>query len=66
MPVLLNGVIRSIAPQSPGGTIDAAFLVNRASSPTKLSKLNKDGSWNEYGKEQLTVTIGNRIAFAQA
>lgn len=49
-----------------GGTIDAAFLVNRASGSTKLSKLIKDGSWNEYGIEQLTATIGNRIAFAQA
>lgn len=49
-----------------GGTIDSAFLVNRASGSTKLSKLIKDGSWNEYGIEQLTATIGNRIAFAQA
>lgn len=49
-----------------GGTIDAAFLVNRTSGSTKLSKLIKDGSWNEYGIEQLTATIGNRIAFAQA
>ena len=49
-----------------GGTIDAAFLVNRASGTTKLSKLIKDGGWNEYGVEQLTATVGNRIAFAQA
>lgn len=49
-----------------GGEIDAAFLVNRASGTTKLSKLIKDGNWNEYGIEQFTATIGNRIAFAQA
>lgn len=49
-----------------GGSIDAAFLVNRASGNTKLSKLIKDGQWNEYGVEQLDATVGNRIAFAQA
>ena len=49
-----------------GGTIDAAFLVNRASGNTKLSRLIKDGDWNEYGIEQLDATVGNRIAFAQA
>jgi chromosome partitioning protein len=49
-----------------GGEIDAAFLVNRAMANTKLSKLMKDGDWNKYGLEQLTSTIGNRIAFAQA
>lgn len=49
-----------------GGEIDAAFLVNRASGTTKLSKLIKGGDWNEYGIEQFTATIGNRIAFAQA
>lgn len=49
-----------------GGEIDAAFLVNRISSTTKLSKLIKDGEWNDYGIEQFTATIGNRIAFAQA
>lgn len=49
-----------------GGAIDAAFLVNRASSSTKLSKLVQEGEWNEYGIEQLDSVIGNRIAFAQA
>lgn len=49
-----------------GGAVDAAFLVNRASGTTKLSKAIKDGSWNEYGIEQLDAVIGNRIAFAQA
>lgn len=49
-----------------GGTIDAAFLVNRTSGNTKLSKLIKDGAWNEYSIEQLTATVGNRVAFAQA
>ena len=50
-----------------GGSIDAAFLVNRASGSTKLSKLIKDGSWNEYeGIEQLDATVGNRAVFANA
>lgn len=49
-----------------GGEIDAAFLVNRASGNTKLSKLIKDGDWNEYGLEQMSTAVGNRIAFAQA
>lgn len=49
-----------------GGRIDAAFLVNRASGTTKLSKLIKDGEWNEYGFDQLETTIGNRVSFAQA
>lgn len=49
-----------------GGTIDAAFLVNRTSGTTKLSKLIRDGAWNEYSIEQLTATVGNRVAFAQA
>lgn len=49
-----------------GGEIDAAFLVNRASGNTKLSRLIKEGDWNEYGIEQMASTVGNRIAFAQA
>lgn len=49
-----------------GGKIDAAFLVNRATANTKLSKLIKEGTWNDYALDQLTTTIGNRIAFAQA
>ena len=49
-----------------GGTIDAAFLVNRTSGTTKLSKLIRDGAWNEYNIDQLTATVGNRVAFAQA
>lgn len=49
-----------------GGTIDAAFLVNRVSGSTKLSKLVAEGDWNEYGIDQLDSTIGNRVAFAQA
>lgn len=49
-----------------GGKIDAAFLVNRATANTRLSKLIKEGTWNEYGFDQLTSTVGNRIAFAQA
>jgi chromosome partitioning protein len=49
-----------------GGAIDAAFLINRASNNTKLSKLIQNGDWNEYGIEQLDSVVGNRIAFAQA
>ena len=49
-----------------GGAIQAAFLVNRASSATKLSKLISSGEWNEYGFDQLDNAVGNRIAFAQA
>ena len=49
-----------------GGSLDAAFLVNRTSSSTKLSRLVKSGDWNEYGFDQLDSTIGNRVAFASA
>ncbi len=49
-----------------GGAIDAAFLVNRTSGSTKLSKQMLTGEWNEYGIDQLDSTIGNRVAFAQA
>lgn len=49
-----------------GGQIDVAFLVNRTSGTTKLSKLIKGGEWNEYGFDQLEATLGNRVAFAQA
>ena len=49
-----------------GGQIDAAFLVNRTSGTTKLSKLIKSGEWNEYGIDQLDSTLGNRVSFAQA
>jgi chromosome partitioning protein len=49
-----------------GGRIDAAFLVNRASGVTKLSKQIREGGWNEYGFDQLDSTLGNRVSFAQA
>ena len=49
-----------------GGAIDAAFLVNRAVTGTKLSKLIRSGDWNEYGLDQMDATVGNRISFAQA
>jgi chromosome partitioning protein len=49
-----------------GGSIDAAFLVNRTSGSTKLTKQMLTGEWNEYGIDQLDSTIGNRVAFAQA
>jgi len=49
-----------------GGKIIAAFLANRISGSTNLSKEVLAGEWNEYGIEQLDTTIGNRVAFAQA
>ena len=50
-----------------GGEIDAAFLVNRTSGATKLSKLVKSGEWNTYeGIEKLESSIGNRAVFATA
>lgn len=50
-----------------GGEIDAAFLVNRTSGATKLTKLVKEGEWNTYeGIEKLESTIGNRAVFANA
>lgn len=50
-----------------GGEIDAAFLVNRSSGATKLSKLVKSGEWNTYeGIEKLEASIGNRAVFASA
>lgn len=50
-----------------GGKIDAAFLVNRASGATKLSRLVKSGDWNTYeGIEKLDTAIGNRAIFAVA
>lgn len=49
-----------------GGAIDAAFLVNRASQFTRLSKEVTTGDWNEYGLDQLDATLGNRVAYAQA
>ncbi len=44
-----------------GGTIDAAFVVNRASGATTLSRLIRSGEWNEYGIEQLESVVGNRV-----
>jgi chromosome partitioning protein len=50
-----------------GGEIEAAFLVNRVSGNTTISKTIIDGAWNDYeGIEQLTTTIGNRVVFANA
>lgn len=50
-----------------GGDVEAAFLVNRASGNTTISKTIIEGAWNDYeGIEQLTTTIGNRVVFANA
>jgi chromosome partitioning protein len=50
-----------------GGEIEAAFLVNRVSGNTTISKTIIDGAWNDYeGIEQLTATIGSRVVFANA
>lgn len=49
-----------------GGKIIAAFLANRVSGSSNLSKEVLADEWNEYGIEQLESTVGNRVAFAQA
>jgi len=49
-----------------GGKLDVAFLTNRVAKHTKLAKEIQSGTWNEYGFDQLTTTIGNRTVFAQA
>ena len=49
-----------------GGQIDAAFVLNRTSAGTKLSREVGAGAWNEYGLDQMDAVIGNRVAFAQA
>lgn len=49
-----------------GGTVQAGFLVNRASGVSKLSKEVMAGDWNEYGVDQLNSVIRNRVSFAQA
>lgn len=49
-----------------GGEIDAAFLVNRAAANTRLSKLIRDGEWNDYGIDQMKSTVSNRVSFAIA
>lgn len=55
------------AKRAVGGEIEAAFLVNRVSGNTTISKTIIDGAWNDYeGIEQLTTTIGSRVVFANA
>ena len=49
-----------------GGQIDAAFLINRATANSRLSRQIKEDEWNSYGIDQLTTVVGNRVAFAQA
>ena len=49
-----------------GGQIEAAFLVNRASGVSRLSREIQAGDWNEYGLEQMDSVIRNRVSFAQA
>lgn len=49
-----------------GGQLDAAFVLNRVSSVSKLSKSVAGGEWNDYGLDQMDSMIGNRVAFAQA
>ena len=49
-----------------GSKIDAAFLVNRATANSRLSKQIQEAEWNSYGLDQLTTVVGNRVAFAQA
>lgn len=47
-----------------GGAIDPAFLLNRVSSSTNMTKEALTGAWNEYGFPILENTVGNRVAFA--
>ena len=54
------------AKQDIGGTVQAAFLVNRASGVSKLSKEIQAGEWNEYELPQLDAVIRNRVSFAQS
>lgn len=49
-----------------GGQINAAFVLNRVSAVSKLSKEVIGGGWNAYGLDQMTATIGNRVSFAQS
>lgn len=49
-----------------GGQIVAAFLTNRVTGSSNLSREVLAGEWNGYGIEQLDSTVGNRVAFAQA
>ena len=49
-----------------GGEIDAAFLCNRTSSRTSLSRAFMDGDWDKYGFDQLTATFGDREIYKQA
>ena len=48
-----------------GGTIDAAFVINRAGTST-LAKQVASGEWNEYGLPLLESAVRNRIVFAQS
>jgi chromosome partitioning protein len=48
-----------------GGSIDVAFLTNRTTDGTRLSKEIGAGEWNTYGFNQLTATLGNREVFRQ-
>ena len=54
------------AKQDIGGTVQAAFLVNRASGVSRLSKEIQAGEWNEYELPQLDAVIRNRVSFAQS
>lgn len=49
-----------------GGQIFAAFVANRVSGASNLSRAVLSGEWNGYGIDQLEATVGNRVAFAQA
>lgn len=49
-----------------GGKIDVAFVTNRVTRNTKISKEIEEGGWNDYGFDQMTATLGNRTVYAQA
>ncbi len=46
-----------------GGQIEAAFLINRAKTGTKITKDMKEGQWNEYGIPALETIIGDRTVY---
>lgn len=49
-----------------GGKIDAAFLVNRATTGRALTAEILGGEWNEYGIDQLDSFVSDRESFKRA
>lgn len=49
-----------------GGEIFAAFVANRVSQNTNLSRDMRAGAWNDYGLDMFSQTISNRQSFAKS